>query len=77
VHQTLLYPDQRVALDRYVIVEPDRSRKVHSWTAHLAVEEAHEEFASAGFTVVEVLGDVAGGPYDAGSPEFAVVAAPT
>lgn len=76
VHQTLLYPDERVVLDRYVIVEPDRSRKVHSWTAYLTVEEVREEFASAGFTVVEVLGDVAGGPYDAEAPGFAIVATP-
>ena len=58
-------------------LNPIAAAKVHSWTAFLTVEEVREEFASAGFALVEVFGDAAGGPYDAGSPEFAVVATPT
>lgn len=76
VHQTLLYPEDRVALDRYLIVEPDRTRVVHNWLAHLTVDEARAEFAAAGFAVVEVLGDVAGAPFDPAAPEYALLATP-
>lgn len=77
VHQTLRYDAEQVALDRYVLVEPDRIRTVHVWTAHLDLDQATAEFAVAGFRVVEVLGDVAGGAYDPDAPEYAVVMTPT
>lgn len=77
VHQTLLYREDRVALDRYVVVEPERSRTVHAWLAHLTVAEAREELATAGFRVVDVLGDVAGAPFDPAAPEYALLAIPT
>lgn len=77
VHQTLLYDDVRVALDRYVIAQPDRVRRVHVWHAHLTVAQAREELAQAGFAVREVHGDLTGAPYDPASHEFALVAAPT
>ncbi len=77
VHQTVRYDAEQVALDRYVLVEPDRTRTVHVWTAHLSVDQATAEFAAAGFRVVEVLGDVAGSAYDPDAPEYAVVVTPT
>lgn len=77
VHQTLCYDEVRVALDRYVIVEPDRIRTVHAWLAHLTVEQARAELAQAGFDVLEVYGDLTGAPYLPASHEFALVAAPT
>ena len=76
VHQTILYPDERVVLDRYLIAAPDRTRTVHAWLAHLTVDEARAEFQEAGFAVVEVLGDVAGAAFDPTAPEFALVATP-
>lgn len=76
VHQTVRYDAEQVALDRYVLVEPDRTRTVHVWTAHLDLDRATAEFAAAGFRVVEVLGDVAGSAYDPGAPEYAVVLTP-
>ncbi len=76
IHQTVLYDDVRVALDRYVVVEPERTRLVHAWLAHLTVEEARSEFEAAGFAVCEVLGDVAGAPFDPAGTEFALVAMP-
>jgi len=74
IHQTMLYDDVRVALDRYVIVDPERARTVHAWLAHLTVEQARAELASAGFDVCHVFGDVAGAPLDPAAPQFALVA---
>ncbi len=77
VHQAILYPEERVALDRYLIAEPERTRTVHAWLAHLTVDEAREEFQGAGFRVVEVLGDVAGAAFDPAAPVYALLATPT
>jgi SAM-dependent methyltransferase len=76
VHQTILYPEERVALDRYVVVEPERTRTVHAWLAHLTVDAARAELHDAGFRVVDVLGDVAGAHFDPAAPEYALLAAP-
>ena len=76
IHQTVRYDEPRVALDRYVIVEPGRTRTVHSWAAHLSLEQATAEFARAGFQVTDVLGDVAGAEYDPTAPEYALVVTP-
>jgi hypothetical protein len=43
---------------------------------HFDPEGLASELGDAGFSVLEVLGDVAGAPYDPGSHEFAVVASP-
>jgi hypothetical protein len=59
------------------MAEPERTRVVHNWLAHLTVDEARAEFAAAGFAVVEVLGDVAGATFDTAAPEYALLAAPT
>lgn len=77
VHQTLLYDEVRVALDRYVIAQPDRVRTVHVWHAHLTVEQARDELARAGFDILEVHGDLTGAPFDPASHEFALVATPS
>jgi len=76
VHQAILYPGERVALDRYVVVEPERRRTVHAWLAHLTVDQARAEFQEAGFRVVEVLGDVTGTAFDPAAPEFALLSTP-
>lgn len=76
VHQTLLSPEEPVALDRYLIVEPERTRVVHNWLTHLTIDGARAEFAAAGFDVVRVLGDVAGAPLDPTAPEYALLATP-
>jgi SAM-dependent methyltransferase len=72
--ETFKYPDERVVLERYTIVEPERSWTVWNWVQAYDPASLSETLRHAGLTVDAVLGDVAGRPYDSAASEFAVVA---
>src|SRR5699024_3803164 len=59
---TFVYPDERVSLDRYEIVERHRTRTFWTWTQYFDPEALSAELADAGWQVAEVLGDVVGAP---------------
>lgn len=67
------YKKERVTLDKYAIVEPHQTRWIYNWLQHFSPETLTEELAVSGLEVVDVLGDVAGSPYDPDADEFAVV----
>lgn len=71
---TMKYDEERLLLDKYTIVERDRTRCVFNWLQCFAPAEVENEFAGCGLQVLEYLGDVAGGVYDPASTEFAIVA---
>lgn len=71
---TFKYNDEKVVLDKYTIVESDRTRIVYNWLQYFAAEELESEFMKAGFSIDELYSDVAGTPYDRNSSEFAVIA---
>jgi len=73
---TFTYPEERVSLDRYEIIEADRTRTFCNWTQYFDPESLGAELELGGFAVTEILGDVAGNPYDADAEEFAVIARP-
>jgi len=68
------YPAEQVVLDKYTIVEADRTRTVYNWLQYFSPETLRGELAAGGFEVVTLLADVAGAPFDAAGDEFAVVA---
>jgi len=71
---TFKYDAEKVVLDRYTIVERDRTRVVQNWLQCFDVSALVAELEGQGLVVEEVLGDVAGAPFDPAGPEFAVVA---
>lgn len=72
---TFKYEGEAVVLDKYSIFEEGGGREtVYNWLQYFSPESLTEELSAAGFTVAEMLGDVAGRPFDASSPEFAVIA---
>ncbi|MHC4177070.1 MAG: class I SAM-dependent methyltransferase, partial [Planctomycetota bacterium] len=71
---TFKYPDERVVLDKYTIVEKHRTRTVYNWLQYFGLNELQREFAECGLVVDETYADVAGSTYDPGGSEFAVVA---
>ena len=71
---TFKYENKRVVLDKYTIVEPDRTRTVYNWLQYFTPEELEREFMETGLTIKGLYSDVAGNPYDQESSEFAVVA---
>ena len=71
---TFKYDEEKVALDKYTIIELDRTRMVYNWLQYFAPEDLEREFIEAGFSVKGLYSDVAGTPYDRNSSEFAVIA---
>ena len=71
---TFKYDREKVVLEKYTIVEADRTRTVYNWLQHFSPEDLEREFTVAGLFVEEIYSDVAGGRYDPKSKEFAVVA---
>ena len=68
------YDNEKASLDKYTIVEEARIRVVYNWLQYFDPESLKKEIEDGGFVLDEVLGDVAGGAYDAAATEFAVVA---
>jgi flavin reductase (DIM6/NTAB) family NADH-FMN oxidoreductase RutF len=67
-------PAISVGLDKYTIVELDRTRTVYNWLQYFSPEDIEREFKSSGFSVKRLYSDVAGTPYDHKTDEFAVIA---
>jgi SAM-dependent methyltransferase len=71
---TFKYDEEKVALDKYTIIELDRTRKVYNWLQYFAPEDLEREFIESGFSVTGLYSNVAGTPYDCKSAEFAIIA---
>ncbi len=74
--RSFLYPDAAVMLDKHVIIEANRRREIYNWTQFLSPEDLAAELDRADLRVAELMGSVAGAPYDPGAASFAVVARP-
>ena len=68
------YDKEKVTLDKYTIIELERTRKVYNWLQYFTPENLEKEFIEAGFSFKGLYSDVAGNPYDRESSEFAVIA---
>ncbi|MEM9565051.1 MAG: class I SAM-dependent methyltransferase [Actinomycetota bacterium] len=74
--RTFVYDEQRVALDRYVIVEATQRRTIDNWLQYFDEPAITEELDSAGFDVVQVVGDLTGAAIEPEPWELCVVATP-
>lgn len=72
-HERWTYPELRLVLDRYTIRTGAGERQFWNWLHCLTPDELAAELREAGFGRPDVVGDVAGAPYDAASPTFAAV----
>jgi cyclopropane fatty-acyl-phospholipid synthase-like methyltransferase len=70
---TFKYDDAKVVLDKYTIVEAERTRTVYNWLQHFSSESLRRELDDAGFEQCELYGNVAGEPFDETASEFAIV----
>ena len=68
------YDEEKVVLDKYTIIEPQRTRTVYNWLQHFSPGDLEREFVDAGFSIEGFYSDVAGTQYDEKSSEFAVIA---
>jgi len=71
---TFKYKEEKVVLDKYTIVETERTRTAYNWLQYFAPEDLEKEFLNSGFSVEGLYSDVAGTRYDRNSDEFAVIA---
>ena len=70
---TFKYEQERVVLDKYTIIDADKTRTVYNWLQYFSPQALQEEFEEAGFTVQATYADVAGTPFDETASEFAVI----
>ncbi len=71
---TFKYEREKVVLDKYTIIEADRTRTIYNWFQCFSPETLEREFVECGFTIEQIFSDVAGKPFDSKGNEFAVVA---
>ncbi|MFC2013110.1 SAM-dependent methyltransferase [Chloroflexota bacterium] len=71
---TFKYNREKVALDKYTIVEVNRTRTVYNWLQYFDPVDLDREFVEYGFKVESFYSDVAGLTFESESEEFAVVA---
>ncbi|MBW8041060.1 MAG: class I SAM-dependent methyltransferase [Planctomycetes bacterium] len=71
---TFKYEREKVVLDKYTLIEADRTRTIYNWLAYFSPETLEREFTECGFTIEKIFSDVAGTPFDSKANEFAVVA---
>jgi SAM-dependent methyltransferase len=71
---TFRYPAERVVLEKYTVVEMERTRTVYNWFQYFTPESLKQEFLESDLSTEEFYSDVAGTPYQPQSREFAVVA---
>jgi 2-polyprenyl-3-methyl-5-hydroxy-6-metoxy-1,4-benzoquinol methylase len=71
---TFKYEQEKVVLDKYTIIEADRTRTIYNWFQYFSPETLEREFTQCRFTIEKVFSDIAGTPFDSKANEFAVVA---
>ncbi|MFC1990957.1 class I SAM-dependent methyltransferase [Chloroflexota bacterium] len=71
---TFKYEKEKVVLDKYTIVESDRTRTVYNWLQYFNPADLEREFVECGFKVESFHSDVAGSPFNSERKEFAVAA---
>lgn len=68
------YADEKVILDKYTLIEADRTRTVYNWLQCFSPESLKQEFKQNGLRVKDKFSDVSGQPYRPESDDFAVIA---
>jgi cyclopropane fatty-acyl-phospholipid synthase-like methyltransferase len=71
---TFKYDDVKVTLDKYTIIERNRTRKIFNWLQYFDKASLTKEFAESGMKIEEYLGNVAGDEFNIDGNEFAIVA---
>jgi 2-polyprenyl-3-methyl-5-hydroxy-6-metoxy-1,4-benzoquinol methylase len=71
---TFKYDVEKLTLDKYTLIEKNRTRVVYNWLQHFSRESLEEEFVGSGFSIDGVYSDVAGKEFSPDSPEIAIVA---
>jgi len=71
---TFKYDDEKLLLDKYVILEESRTREIFNWIKCYSIDVITKELQQSKLKVVEYYSDVSGRNFDADSIEIAIVA---
>ena len=71
---TFKYDREKVVLDKYTIIEANRTRIFYNWLQYFSREMIDNELKARGLSINDVFSDVAGSIYDSQSEVLAVVA---
>jgi len=74
IQRTIVYLEERLSLDRYLIIEPDETWQIFNWMQHFTPESLKSELRHAGFEVVEMVGNLTGKPLQNGGDDIGVIA---
>jgi hypothetical protein len=77
IQKSFIYQDQYLALDRYIIVEPETTWQIYNWFQHFSPQTIEEELRESGFAVVEMAGDLTGKSLTEDSDLIGIIARPT
>jgi 2-polyprenyl-3-methyl-5-hydroxy-6-metoxy-1,4-benzoquinol methylase len=68
------YEHEKVFLEKYTVVELNRTRTIYNWLQHFDRDSLQDEFLKSGLEISAFYADAAGRPFDPHADEFAVVA---
>ncbi|MBN1351822.1 class I SAM-dependent methyltransferase [candidate division KSB1 bacterium] len=71
---TFKYDDEKVILDKYTIIEPNRARTIYNWLQYFSQDTLNSEFANNGFKADKFYSDVCGSEFDRNHEEMAIIA---
>ncbi|WP_121938739.1 hypothetical protein [Eilatimonas milleporae] len=71
---TFLYAEHTTVLDRYLIVEPSGTRRVHTWLEYMTPDGLSADLAEAGLISGPALDAVRGTPWRRDDQPFALIA---
>ena len=74
IQRSFVYPDERLSLDRYVIVEPAETWQIFNWFQYFTPESLQQELESAGFAVDHMSGSLTGEPLQVDGDFIGVIA---
>jgi hypothetical protein len=77
VQKSFIYEEQLLALDRYIIFEPDNTWQIYNWFQHYTPEMIRKELQDAGFNVVKIAGDLTGKPLLEDGELMGIIATPS
>jgi SAM-dependent methyltransferase len=74
IQKSFVYEELNLALDRYIIVEPDQTWQIFNWYQHFTVEMIERELNRAGFQILNMAGDLTGPPLESESDFIGIIA---
>ncbi|MBT8055522.1 MAG: methyltransferase domain-containing protein [Xanthomonadales bacterium] len=77
IHKTDVYEEERLSLDRFLIVEPTETWQIFNWSQYFSPETAADELAEAGFSISVMTGGLDGSALAPDSKTLGLIAEKT